>query len=354
MFANFPMNSALGGVSMDCVVVGHVSLNKKRAKKNLQKIAHGAPAKRVCETPKACSTPAIAPVPKAQPKIEVQAPQPVAAPLPRPDALATVFTALPEGVLSQIVGDLSSIGAMAAVSRDLQQQVWEDAGFWQCKLGRAALAPREQFRTETFQLGEEWLLDFAQLSATAAPLSVLKRGLEIAQGLMPQDQSASRFVEMLCQVVRQCDATDEAWDLLDAIGLKVAQKEGTVFAAHCLDDLSAAREDLVEHGILQRLDAQVEMDTFDPFEAEEPQPEPQAWVVDGPVPELLLTPAEPAKALDLSLDERSTDDESDSEEYFSVCDDDEQVALELQELEDQAAGAKQHLGLQEDFLDLLR
>lgn len=340
---------------MDCVVVGHVSLNKKRAKKNLQKIAHGAPAKRVSETPKACSTPAVAPAPKTQPKIEqVQALQPVAAPLPRPDALATVFTSLPEGVLSQIVGDIGSIGAMAAVSRDLKQQVWEDAGFWQCKLGRAASEPREQFRTEHFQLGEEWLLDFAQLAATAQPLAVLKRGLLIAQGLMPQDQFASRFVELLCQVVRKCDATDEAWDLLDAIGFKVAQKEGTVFAAHCLDDLSAAREDLVEHGILQRLDAQVEMDTFDPFEAEEPQPEPQAWVVDGPLPELVLTPAEPAKPLDLALDERSTDDESDGEEYFSVCDDDEQVALELQELEEQQAATKLHLGLQEDFLDLLR
>lgn len=322
---------------MDCVVVGHVSLNKKRAKKNLQKIAHGpAATKRASVTPPASTTPAVV---KAEPKrpTQVLKPQPVA-PLPQEPALATVFTSLPEGVLGQILGDLSSIGAMAAVSRDLKEHVWDDASFWQLKLGAAASKPREAFRTQTFKLDGEWLMDFAQLIHTAGPIESLERALAITQGLMPADKHAGRFIELLCDLVRKCDATDAAWDLLDAIGLKVAQKEGLVFAAHCLDDLSAAREDLVEAGILQRLDQQVDLDQFDPFE-EPAQPEPQAWILDGPLPELLLTPAKPAEP---ALDERSTDDESDSEEYYSVCDD-EDVAL-----------GKHVAGLQDDFLDLLR
>lgn len=342
MFANFPMNSALGGVSMDCVVVGHVSLNKKRAKKNLQKIAHGpAATKRASVTPQASTTPAVVSAEPKIPKQTIAKPQPILAkplPLIQEPALSTVFTSLPEGVLGQILGDLGSIGAMAAAGRDLKQQVWEDASFWQLKLGSAAAAPREAFRTKTFKLDGEWLMDFAEFTHTAAPLAMLERALEITQGLMPVDKQAGRFMELLCNAVRKCDATDASFDLLDTIGLKVAQKEGTVFAAHCLDDLSAAREDLVERGILQRLDEQVDVDVFDPFE-EPAQPEPQAWIVDGPLPELLLTPAKPAEP---ALDERSTDDESDDEEYYSVCDD-EDVAL-----------GKHVAGLQDDFLDLLR
>lgn len=351
------MNSALGAAfSNDCIVVGHVSLNKKRAKKNLQKIAHGADssiaAKRVSVTPKASTTPAPVAFRAAEPKAiqakAIQVPRKALAPVVT-EVLPTCFAQLPDGILGAIFSDLSSVGSCAAVCRDLRRTVWDCDGFWHTMRGMVAPSPaREAFRLARFGLEGDWVSTFADFARTASPVSVLEEAVRVAGGLMaPERRSSSVFIALVCDATRRCDASDTVWALLDSLGLKVAVREGAVFAASALDELGVAREDLLEKGILARLDAQVDdMDAFDPFEQVELAPQ-EEWVVDGPLPALIfgageVSEPEPAKACESDAD-RSTDDESDDEEYYSVCDD-EHVEY----------ASKHDALLQDDFLDLLR
>lgn len=201
-------------------------------------------------------------------------------------------------------------------------------------------------------------MGFAQ---TEEPVLALEKAARLAGGLTVEEcKDSDLFIESVCVATRRADETEQVVELLYTVGLKVAVREDKVFRKEALDRIGDAREDVLEKGILARLDAAVYRDmdaAFDPFEPEAPAPAP--WVVDGPLPELVLdTPAEtPAprqkKSLktcwaDMDSDDESTTDEDRSDDDFfsadgSLCDEEEFLGSN-----------KVAADFADEFLDLLR
>lgn len=363
----------------DCVVVSRVSLNKKRAKRNLQKIAHSnvpvpaAPAKRMAPTPTQQPRKVVESRPTPTPErrqvevravkpveLRVQPVQPVKLQVHAPKVeLQTVFSTLPDAVLANIFGDVAAAGACAVVCRDLHRTIWENDGFWHALRGSCTgTFAREAYRRWTFGLDGDWAQRFLSRASTEDPVLVLQTAARLAGGLTPcERQESDLFVEAVCIATRRAEETDQVVELVDQLGLKVAQREGPVFAPAALDRIGDAREDVLEKGILARLDAAVDADmdaAFDPFEPDTPAPAP-AWVVDGPMPELVLnTPAEAPKKAKAVTRWADMDEDSDDED---MCEPDQDFFSPEGSLadDDEFLGSKK-LGADfaDEFLDLLR
>lgn len=203
---------------------------------------------------------------------------------------------------------------------------------------------------------------FQSSAAVDAPLAVLTRASRLAGGLTCVERGeAGLFIEAVCTATRRADGGEKVVELLDIIGLKVAQREGRVFHREALEHIGEAREDALETGILARLGAAVDADmeaAFDPFEPETVVPvvQPAAWIVDGPLPELILNiPAEAAKPR--STPKRWADMDSDDEDMDSTdCEDDADFFSAADDEEFSSSPMSKKLGsdFAEDFLDLLR
>jgi hypothetical protein len=360
------MNEQVGcDFNFDCVVVSRVSLNKKRAKRNLQKIAHTntVPARQT-QTQPARPTQQRMTVPEPRPAERQVAravlPVPAKTITVQQAALSTRFSALPDAVLSCIFSDVAAVGACAVVCRDLHRTVWSNDTFWHGLRGLdTGKLARESYRRWTFDLDGDWAMRFMAFAQTAEPVKALERAARLTGGLTVVERKESDlFIEAVCVATRRADETEQVVELLDTVGLKVAQRENTVFRTEALDRIGDAREDVLEKGILARLDAAVDRDmdaAFDPFEPEAPPPAP--WVVDGPVPALVFdTPAEQPKPrqrkslktcwADMESDDESTTDEDD-DDFFSADG-------SLADDEEFLGSTKVAADFADEFLDLLR
>jgi len=266
--------------------------------------------------------------------------------------LVGCLRALPDTLLAHVCSDLSTVGCCAAVCKDLRTAVWDSDDFWHALRGAAGASPaREAYRLARFNLEGDWISRFGEFALTADPAAVLREGAYIAGGLCLSDGHGAAFVASLCACVRRAEPTDELWDALDALDAKVAS---SVLRGA---ELACARADLLEQAVVAQLDAVMDEEMDVHFEFEVNWDTYEQWVVDGPLPALLLgpidVPAPPSKGFSEEDLWRFFDDDKAQVE----CDD-----LDLDDLDwddffsvdgDAAELSKELAALQEDFLECL-
>jgi hypothetical protein len=271
----------------DVVVVGRISLNKKKAKKNLVKIAEN----NVQKVEAACGIamkPALAPA--AQPASQAAAPRtaqkprqrqkpaPRSRPAQRPLDLALVqpegpFAELPDTIFATffVFSGVAGAGRMAATCRDLaallgaQSPVWSYVG---CNLGAPLLAdpPRDSLRRWIFGLEGAWLPAFSNYASDAPGAEVLHEVDYLVGGMVATDR---KHAQAMVKIVQDAATRCEDWEAGAGFLLSIAKKLETrseVFSRSSLLMVREAHMDLRERGVLQRLADIDDGPTFDYFQ----------------------------------------------------------------------------------------
>jgi len=280
----------------DVVVVGRISLNKKKGKKNLVKIAE----KNIEKVESACgfavkpvpAAPAAAQAVRSAPREVFQKPQPrrarqgaPRAPRPAQRSIADLvpegpFAELPDTIFATffIFSGVSGAGRMAATSRDLaallgaRSPVWSYVG---CGLGAPLLAepPRDSLRRWIFGLEGAWLPAFSTYASDAPGAEVLHEVDYLVGGMVAIDRKHAQAVVKIVQVAAtRCEDWEAGAGFLLSIAKKI-EARSEVFSRNCLLNVREAHMDLRERGVLQRLADIDDGPTFDYFQdAEETAP----------------------------------------------------------------------------------
>jgi len=266
----------------DIVVVGHISLNKKKAKKNLMKIAE----KNVEKVESACGISV-----KAAPVAAPTAVQTSRAPKPRRNGKPAARSALPpaatralvqpEGPFAElpdtifatffIFSGVAGAGRMASACRDLaallgaQSPVWSHVG---CGLGAPLLAepPRDSLRRWIFGLEGAWWPAFSAYASDAPGAEVLHEIDYLVGGMVATDR---KHAQAMVKIVQTAATRCEDWEVGAGFLLSIAKKfeaRSEVFSRSCLLTVREAHMDLRERGVLQRLADIDDGPTFDYFQ----------------------------------------------------------------------------------------
>jgi hypothetical protein len=270
----------------DIVVVGRISLNKKKAKKNLMKIAE----KNVDKVEAACglsvtAAPPAAPLaaqpvaPRTQQKPRSRAPR--SRPTPQRGTALDISKVQPEGPFAELPDTVfatfflftgvQGAGRMAAASRDLaallgaQSPVWSYVG---CGLGAPLLAepPRDSLRRWIFGLEGAWWPAFSAYALDAPGAEVLHEIDYLVGGMVASDR---KHAQAMVKIVQEAAARCEDWEAGAGFLLSMSKKfeaRSEVFSRSCLLNVREAHLDLRERGVLQRLADTDDGPTFDYFQ----------------------------------------------------------------------------------------
>jgi len=294
-YARNPVNFAPQGHD-DIVVVGRISLNKKKGKKNLVKIAEknydkaatamhydkvetfAKPTQRPRRPKKASNTPA-----RTNTEIVVHKAQPS----------AEMFADVPDAVLGAVFlfADITSTGRMARTCRGLAVLLGPESSVW-AHIGAGmgapmfSVAPRDSLRRFVFGLEAGWHSAFSAYALNADATEVMHECDYLVGGMVVTDR---KEVDSLCKIIR--DAADRCLDsdrgngfLQTTIAKMQARPE--VFSRNAVAGIKEASLRLHERGILQRITELDDAPTFDYFqevEEEFPWEEEQAKEIDPAV-----------------------------------------------------------------------
>merc|ERR1719331_2782529 len=259
----------------DIVVVGRISLNKKKAKKNLVKIAEN----NVEKVEAACGVSAKPAKASAQsPQRELQKPRRDRKPAPRSRpaqrSAVSLLDVQPEGPFAELpdtifatfftFSGVAGAGRMASASRDLaallgaQSPVWSYVG---CSMGAPLLAdpPRDSLRRWIFGLEGTWWLAFSAYATDAPGAEVLHEVDYLVGGMVATDRKhAQAMVKIVQEAATRCDDWEAGAGFLLSITKKL-EARSEVFSRSCLLNLR-------EGGVLQRLADMDDGPTFDYFQ----------------------------------------------------------------------------------------
>lgn len=273
-YARNPVNFAPQGHD-DIVVVGRISLNPKKAKRNLVKIAEknydkaattmhnkveatfAKPSQRP-RRPRKAQAPA-----RAHTEIVVQKAQPT----------AEMFAEVPDAVLAAIFlfADTPSTGRMARSCRGLAVLLGAESSVW-AHIGAGmgapmfSVAPRDGLRKWIFGLEAGWHAAFSAYALNADATEVMHECDYLVGGMIATDR---KEVDSLCKIIR--DAADRCLDTDRGSGFlrtTIAKMEGRseVFSRNAVAGVKEAGLRLHERGILQRITELDDAPTFDYFQ----------------------------------------------------------------------------------------
>jgi hypothetical protein len=305
--------------SDDIVVVGRISLNTKKAKRNLNKIADQN-ARKVVDTwydnvpePKSRSGYDVVPEADRQTKSRSRKPRgaksndralvPVVSsgrtvtPVTQTSRTVHLLLDLPDAVLAQLFmfADVSALGRLSTTCHTVhavlgaQSEVWCALGAMQGLVLRASV-PRTAFRQALFGLEGNWLAAFSSFAASGEPHEVLHEADYLAGGLVAAEKSQGpALVQIITAAAARCTTDlDEAAARLLAT-LKKIEARPEVYAVKSQRSVREAHLDLRERAVLERL-AQDDAPTFDYFHEEEV--EELDWEEEPGVKALELDPAD--------------------------------------------------------------
>lgn len=319
-FARMPANLLPAGD--DIVVVGRISLNTKKAKRNLTKIADQN-AHKVMEN---CGH--VTPAPRAQRNQSVVAEAPIQRtsqrtrkPRSKPAAVYAVsqvvpvdqapavqlLVDMPDAVLAHLFlfTDVQAVGRVATSCHTVyavlgaQSAVWSALGGMQGLVLRASV-PREAFRQALFGLEGNWLHAFSAFADSGEPHEVLQEADYLAGGMVPVDRGQSHsLAKIVAAAATRCatDLDNAAALLLSTLTKVEARPE--VFNRSSQLAVREAHLDLRERAVLERL-AQDDAPTFDYFEDEAAEAAPEALEWEDPEPGEKALDLDPAEARDLA------------------------------------------------------
>jgi len=319
-FARIPANLLPAGD--DIVVVGRISLNTKKAKRNLTKIADQN-ARKVMEncghvTP-ACraqrNQPVVAEAPTQRTSQRTRKPRSKAVAVCAASQVVPVDQAptvqllvdMPDAVLAHLFlfTDVQAVGRVATSCHTVyavlgaQSAVWSSLGGMQGLVLRASV-PREAFRQALFGLEGNWFHAFSAFADSGEPLEVLQEADYLAGGMVSVDRGQSHgLAKIVAAAATRCAADlDNAAALLLST-LKKVEARPEVFNRSSQLAVREAQLDLRERAVLERL-AQDDAPTFDYFEDEAAVAAPEAleWEDAEPVEKAL--DLDPAEARDLA------------------------------------------------------
>jgi hypothetical protein len=270
----------------DVVVVGRISLNKKKAKKNLMKIAEknvekveaacGVSVKKTHASQPAQSQPAaqLAVQPYGQrASAKPRRAKPVTRSKLAPLAGLGPFAELPDTIFATffMFTGVAGAGRMASSCRDLaallgaQSPVWSYVG---CGLGAPTLAepPRDSLRRWIFGLEGAWLPAFSAYASGAPGAEVLHEADYLFGGMVTTDR---KHAQAMIKVVQEAATRCEDWEAGAGFLLSIAKKveaRSEVFSRASLLAVREAHMDLRVRGVLQRLADIDDGPTFDYFQ----------------------------------------------------------------------------------------
>jgi hypothetical protein len=264
-YARNQMNSAPQGYD-DIVVVGRISLNTKKAKRNLVKIAEknydkaeatfAKPTQRPRRPRKNTSAPTCTQIVerKAQPSVEL-------------------FAEVPDGVLAAVFlfADTPTVGRMARTCRGLAVLLGPECAVW-ANIGAGmgapmfSVSPRDSLRRWIFGLENGWHPAFSAYAVDADACEVLHECDYLIGGMVATDR---KDAASLCKIIQ--DASDRCLDsdagcgfLLTTVAKMEARPE--VFSRNAVVGVKEANLRLRERGILQRITELDDAPTFDYFQ----------------------------------------------------------------------------------------
>jgi len=300
-FSRMPSNLLPAG-SDDIVVVGRISLNTKKAKRNLNKIAdHNA--RKVVETfaydhaheADRQMKPRFGydKVPEADRQTKSRSRKPrggksndsalvvsqtrrQVTPVTQTSRSVHLLLDLPDAVLAQLFmfTDVAALGRLSMSCHTVhavlgaQSEVWCALGSMQGLVLRASV-PRTAFRQALFGLEGNWLAAFSSFATSGEPLEVLHEADYLAGGLVAAEKSqAPALVQIITAAAARCtvDLDEAAARLLGTLRKLEARPE--VYAAKSQRAVREAHLDLRERAVLERL-AQDDAPTFDYFHEDE-------------------------------------------------------------------------------------
>jgi hypothetical protein len=265
----------------DVVVVGRISLNKKKAKKNLVKIAE----KNVEKVEAACGLSVKPlPAPVAQPTSQ-RTPQKPRRTKPvqrlRESQRSLVSLVQPEGPFAELPDTIfatfflftgvAGAGRMASASRDLAALLGAESPVWShlgCGLGAPLLAapPRDSLRRWIFGLEGAWRPAFSSYASEAPGAEVLHEVDYLVGGMVATDR---KHAQAIVKIVQEATTRCEDWEAGAGFLLSIAKKfeaRSEVFSRSNLLMVREAHMDLRERGVLQRLADIDDGPTFDYFQ----------------------------------------------------------------------------------------
>jgi len=279
----------------DFVMVGHVSMNKKRAKKKLQKIAHvnaqtmgleqpagkwpankknGQRQNRNSNTRKHASMwieQSENVVTNVVAELAVEVPEVVPS---MPEMSTNTFVAglqsCDESLLAQIFSFAghAAIGAVATTCSTAHSSVWGTTHFWTFLAGKGGLDVHNAFSYRQWYFGLEsgWCQRFARdAELPGNALDVLERAAFMAGGVTCFDRSdAALFVSAVRGAMLNYDGTDfdEGLDLVESLARKM-ERRPEVFSLDDIAEIDEIHEDLAERRVMTQLLDERENDAFD-------------------------------------------------------------------------------------------
>jgi len=301
-FSRMPSNLLPAG-SDDIVVVGRISLNTKKAKRNLHKIAdHNA--RKVVDTfgyDQVYQEPAPSQTKsrfgydhvheadrqtksrsrkprgaKASDRALVVSSTQIVTPVTQTSRSVHLLLDLPDAVLAQLFmfADVAALGRLSTSCHTIhavlgpQSEVWCALGAMQGLTLRASV-PATAFRQALFGLEGNWVAAFSSFAASGEPHEVLHEADYLAGGLVATEKShAPALVQIITAAAARCtaDLDDAAARVLATLRKIEARPE--VFAVKSQRAVREAHLDLRERAVLERL-AQDDAPTFDYFHQEE-------------------------------------------------------------------------------------
>lgn len=274
-YARNTMNFAPQGHD-DIVVVGRISLNPKKAKKNLVKIAEKNYDKAATAmNDKVEATFAkTSQRPRRPRKAQSNAPartQEIVVSKAQPSV--DMFANVPDAVLAAVFlfADVPSTGRTARTCRGMAVLLGSQSGVW-AHLGAGmgspmfSVAPRDSLRRWIFGLEAGWHAAFSAYAKEADATEVMHECDYLVGGMVAADR---KDAESLCKILR--DAADRCLDSDRGSGFlqtTIAKMEvrPEVFSRNSVSGIKEASLRLHERGILQRITELDDAPTFDYFQ----------------------------------------------------------------------------------------
>jgi len=269
-YARNPVNFAPQGHD-DIVVVGRISLNTKKAKRNLVKIAEKNYDK--VEALSKPSQPRNAPNNRRPRKAANTHARTQEIVVHEAQPCAEMFAAAPDAVLAAIFlyADITSTGRMARTCRGLAVLLGPESGVW-AHIGAGmgapmfSVSPRDSLRRWTFGLEAGWHAAFSVYAGTADATEVMHECDYLVGGMVVADRKdAGSLCKIIQEAADRCLESDRGMKFLQTTIAKMEVRP-EVFSRNAVAGIKEASLRLQERGILQRITELDDAPTFDYFQ----------------------------------------------------------------------------------------
>jgi len=276
-YARNPVNFAPQGHD-DIVVVGRISLDTKKAKRNLVKIAEKnydkASTAMHCDKVETFAKPQRPRRPRKAPSNAPARTQQIVEHKAQP--AAEMFATTPDAVLAAVFlfADITSTGRMARTCRGLAVLLGPDSGVW-AHIGAGmgshmfSVAPRDSLRRWIFGLEAGWHAAFSAYALNGDATEVMHECDYLVGGMVATDRKeVGSFCKIIQDAADRCLDSDRGSEFLQTTIVKMEARP-EVFSRNSVAGIKEASLRLHERGILQRITELDDAPTFDYFQEDE-------------------------------------------------------------------------------------